>query len=103
MFCPINTGISIAGNLGISLHYGGAYGDGRDKSELSFGFRAARTARKLGQLAFSSGWARASGQDYFAERFWEDRRGDCVTTGDEQGHDKSVAVPIPRARRARTL
>jgi len=47
--------------------------------------------------------SRSSGQDYLAERFWEDRRGDCVTTGDEQGHDKSVAVPIPRARRARTL
>src|SRR5260370_32332156 len=83
------------------MHNGGAYGDGTDESGVGFGCGAARTARKLGQLAFSSGWARASGQDYFAERFWEDERGNCAATGDEQGHGKSVAVPIYKARGSR--
>jgi len=30
----------------------------------------------------------------FAERFWEDERGNWAATGDQQGHGKSVAVPI---------
>jgi hypothetical protein len=75
---------------------GGAYGDGAAKSDISFRFRTARTTGELSQFAFSSGWARASGQNYPAERFWEDERGDCKATGDEQGHGKSVAVPIAR-------
>jgi hypothetical protein len=39
----------------------------------------------------------ASGQAYFVERFWEDEPGNCSTAGDQQGHGKSVAVPIPQA------
>ena len=55
---------------------------GRAKSEIGFRFRAARTAGELSQFAFSSGWARASGQDYLAARFWEDEwrlRGNWIT------------------------
>src|SRR5258708_31659686 len=85
------------------MHNGGAYGDGTAESGVGCGGGAARTAGKLGQLAFSSGWARASGQDYFAERFWEDERGNCAATGDEQGHGKSVAVPAFPTRGGPTL
>jgi hypothetical protein len=70
---------------------------GRPKAVLGFGCGAARTARKFGQLALSSGGIGASGQEYFVERFWEDEPENCSTAGDQQGHGKSVAVPIPQA------
>ncbi len=80
------------------MHNGGAYGDGAAESGVGFGCGAARTAGKLGQLALSSGGIGASGQDYFVERFWEDEPGNCSAARDQQGHGKSVAVPIPHIR-----
>jgi len=80
------------------VHNGGAYGDGKAQSDVGFGFRAARTDGKFGQLAFSFGGVGASGQDYLVERIWEDEPGDCAATGDEQGHGRPVAATLPRAR-----
>ena len=37
------------------MHNGGAYGDGTTEIGVGFGFGAARTAGKLGQLTFSAG------------------------------------------------
>src|SRR5215472_1498316 len=54
------------------VHNGGAYGDGTAESGVGFGCGAVRTARRLGQLALSSGRAGASGQDCSVVRFWED-------------------------------
>src|SRR5258708_25204046 len=85
------------------VHNGGAYGDGAAESVVGFGCGAARTAGKLGQLALSSGGIGASGQDYFVERFWEDEPGNCSAARDQQGHGKSVAVPIPQAWGVRAL
>jgi len=59
---------------------GTAYGDGTTEEGAGFGYRAARTTGKLSELAFSSGWTGASGQDYFAERFGKDEPGSCATT-----------------------
>jgi hypothetical protein len=56
---------------------GGAYGDGTTEIDVGFGFGAARTAGKLGQLTFSSGRPGASSQDYLVERIREERPRDC--------------------------
>jgi hypothetical protein len=85
------------------MHNGGAYGDGPAESGVGFGCGTARATGKLRELAFSSGRLGASGQDYFAKRFWKDEPRNCSSTGDEQGHGKSVAVPIPQARDVWTL
>jgi hypothetical protein len=85
------------------MHNGGAYGDGTTESGVGFGCGAVRATGKLSELAFSSGWTGTSGQDYFGERFWEDKPRSCSSTADEQGHGKPVAVPIPQARDVRTL
>jgi hypothetical protein len=70
---------------------------GRPKAVLVLDAELREPARKFGQLAVSSGGIGASGQVYFVERFWEDEPGNCSTAGDQQGHGKSVAVPIPQA------
>ena len=85
------------------MHNGGAYGDGTTQIGVGFGFGAARTAGKLGQLTFSSGRPSASSQDYFVERLWEERPRDCPATGDEQEHGRPVATTVPGTGRVRTL
>ena len=61
---------------------------GRPKAMLVLDSELREQLGKLGQLAFSSGGAGASVQDYFAECFWEDELGDCAATGDQQGHGR---------------
>jgi AraC-like DNA-binding protein len=77
------------------VHNGGAYGDWTTEIDVGFGFGAARTAGKLGQLSFSSSRAGASSQDYLVERLWEERPRDCPATGDEQEHGRPVATTVP--------
>src|SRR5215472_3283669 len=85
------------------VHNGGAYGDGTAEGGVGFGCGAARRARRLSQLALSSGRAGASGQDYFVVRFWEDEFGDCTATGGQRCDRRPRAATLPRARSFRTL
>src|SRR6266446_10481021 len=67
---------------------------GRRKAQLVLRPEAARTARRPGQFAISSGGARESGKDYFAECFWEDEHANCAPAGADQGHGRQVAAAL---------
>jgi hypothetical protein len=92
--CPIISGNSIAGNIGILRGEWRAYGNGTTEGGVDFECAAAWTSGMFGQPAILSCGIGTPVQDYFAERFRKDKPADCPSVGNDQRLVRQMATAI---------